>query len=135
MTLETTRVLYSDLHGLSHGKYIDSAKLDHPTHYAITVLTQGLDLSMVEAPGFGADVGYPDMEARVDPQTRRAGWEDGIDIVLADLWRTDRNERVGLDPRWALQRQIERWRAQGLEPMVGYEMEFYLLERPGDGHQ
>jgi glutamine synthetase len=133
MTLQTTRVLYSDLHGLSHGKYIHSAKLDHPTHYAITVLTQGLDLSMVEAPGFGADVGYPDMEARVDLQTRRVGWEDGVDIALADLWRTDSNDRVGLDPRWALQRQIERWRARGLEPMVGYEMEFYILERPGDG--
>ena len=133
MTLATTRVLYSDLHGLSHGKYVDSAVLDHPTHYAVTVLTQGLDLSMVEAPGFGADVGYPDMEARVDSDSRRAGWEPGIDIALADLWRTDRSERVGLDPRGALQRQVNRWTARGLEPMVGFEMEFYILERPGDG--
>ena len=131
--LATTRVLFSDLHGNSHGKYLDSAKLDHPTHYAITVLTQGLNLDMVEAPGFGADVGYPDMEGRVDMRTRRLGWEPGIDIALVDLWRTDNHEPVALDPRWALSRQVDRWRARGLEPLAGFEMEFFVLAEPSDG--
>jgi glutamine synthetase len=131
--LATTRVLFSDLHGNSHGKYVDSAKLDRPTHYAITVLTQGLNLDMVEALGFGADVGYPDMEGRVDMRTRRPGWESGIDIALADLWRTDNHQPVALDPRWALSRQVDGWRARGLEPLAGFEMEFFVLAEPSDG--
>ena len=70
---EIARVFYSDLHGLSHGKYVAGDELDHPTHYAVTVLTQTLDGDMPPAPGYGADVGFPDMEARADLATRRPG--------------------------------------------------------------
>jgi glutamine synthetase len=128
-----TRVLFPDIHGMSHGKYVAAGHLEHPTHYAITVLAQGIDLTIMEAPGYGADLGFPDMEARADLRTRRSGWEPGVDVVIADLWRTDRDERVGLDPRWALQRQIDRWTARGLTPLAGFEMECYLLAEPYTG--
>ena len=68
-----TRVLFTDLLGLSHGKIVPTERLDEPFHTAITVLTQGLDLSLVEVAGYGADVGYPDLEAVVDTSSVRRG--------------------------------------------------------------
>ena len=57
-----TRVLFSDLLGLSHGKVVPSDRADDPTHYAMTVMVQGLDLEFVELPGYATESGYPDIE-------------------------------------------------------------------------
>ena len=32
------RTLWTDLNGLTHGRYIPSSRLDHPTHHAVTTL-------------------------------------------------------------------------------------------------
>jgi glutamine synthetase len=130
---EIARVFYSDLHGLSHGKYVAADELDHPTHYAVTVLTQTIDGEMPPAPGYGADVGFPDMEARADLATRRPGWEPGTDVVFADLFHTDGRE-LPIDVRRALRLVCGRWAQRGYTPMAGFEMELYLLEQdPSQG--
>ena len=41
---ERIRLLFTDVLGLSHGKVVRDSHRDHPTHYAITVMIQGLDL-------------------------------------------------------------------------------------------
>ena len=38
-------VIFPDLLGLTHGKTVPTHRVDHPTHYAITVMVQGLDLA------------------------------------------------------------------------------------------
>jgi len=132
---EIARVFYSDLHGLSHGKYVAADELDHPTHYAVTVLTQTLDGDMPPAPGYGADVGFPDMEARADLATRRPGWEPDTDVVFADLFHTDGRE-LPIDVRRALRLTADRWVQRNLIPMAGFEMELYLLAKdPSDGFE
>ena len=132
---EIARVFYSDLHGLSHGKYVAGDELAHPTHYAVTVLTQTLDGDMPPAPGYGADVGFPDMEARADLATRRPGWEPDTDVVFADLFHTDGRE-LPIDVRRALRLTADRWVQRGLTPMAGFEMELYLLAKdPSDGFE
>ena len=130
---DIARVFYSDVHGLSHGKYVAADDLDHPTHYAVTVLTQAIDGDMPPAPGYGADVGFPDMEARADLATRRPGWEPGTDVVFADLYHTDGRE-LPIDVRRALRLTCQRWTERGLTPMAGFEMELYLLAKdPSEG--
>jgi glutamine synthetase len=130
-----TRVLFSDLLGLSHGKVVPSDRADDPTHYAMTVMVQGLDLEFVELPGYAAESGYPDMEARVVPGTERPGWRTRAGpgaretVAIAELSHTD-GRPFGLDGRQALRRAIEPWTARGLEPRCGFEMEFYLLSGP-----
>ena len=132
---EIARVFYSDLHGLSHGKYVAGDDLAHPTHYAVTVLTQTLDGDMPPAPGYGADVGFPDMEARADLATRRPGWEPDTDVVFADLFHTDGRE-LPIDVRRALRLTADRWVQRGLTPMAGFEMELYLLAKdPSEGFE
>ena len=119
---EFARVFYSDVHGLSHGKYVAADDLDHPTHYAVTVLTQAIDGDMPPAPGYGADVGFPDMAARADMATRRPGWEPNTDVVFADLFHTDGRE-LAIDVRRALRRTCQRWTVRGLTPMAGFSWE------------
>jgi glutamine synthetase len=131
-----TRVLFSDLLGLSHGKVVPSDRAHHPTHYAMTVMVQGLDLEFVELPDYATEAGYPDMEARVVPGTERPGWRTDANetVAIADLHHTD-GRAFALDGRRALRRAVEPWTARGLEPRCGFEMEFYLLagSTPHDG--
>ena len=124
-----TRVLFTDVLGLAHGKVVPTDRLDEPFHTAITVLTQGLDLSLVEVPGFGVDVGYPDLEAVADPTSVRPGW-DGAAVAMASLRYPADQRPIPLDGRGVLERMIARLGERGLRAEVGFELEFYLLSDP-----
>ena len=118
-------VIFPDLLGLTHGKTVPPNRLDHPTHYAITVMVQGLDLEFLDVPTYSTSSGFPDMEARVDLDTLRP-WTGGRRTAMASLYRTN-GEPLPLDSRRQLQLICSRWAARGLTPMAGFEMEFFLL--------
>lgn len=117
-------ILFPDLLGLAHGKTVPDARLDHPTHYAITVMVQGLDLEFLETANYSTSAGFPDMEARYEEDTLRP-W-GGRRVGLANLHFAD-GRPLPLDSRRALRGVMDRWRERGLTPMSGYEMEFFLL--------
>ncbi|MEY2754277.1 MAG: hypothetical protein RJB65_635 [Actinomycetota bacterium] len=125
-----TRVLFTDLLGLAHGKIVPSERLDEPFHTAITVLCQGLDLSLVEVEGYGVDVGYPDLEAVPDRSSVRRGWHDEMAVAVASLVYPSDQRPIPLDARGALQSVIARLAERGLRAQVGFELEFYLLANP-----
>lgn len=125
-TSEQVDVVFSDLLGLLHGKTLPAHRLDHPTHYAITCMAQGLDLEFLDTEGYGAGAGFPDMEARVDAGSTRP-WRDGRSVAMASLHRSD-GTPLALDPRRQLARICDRWAEHGYVPMAGFEMEFFLLE-------
>jgi glutamine synthetase len=129
---ERLRLLWSDLLGLARGKYLLGGHHDQAAHFCITTFSVGHDLEMVPLPGFGADVGEPDMVARLDPDSLRKGWEPDTNVGMSFL-ETEDGAPVPLDPRRCLARAIEAWRATGLEPHIGYEMELYLIDRAADG--
>ena len=119
-------VVFPDLLGLLHGKTVPSHRADYPTHYAITVMVQGLDLEFLDTATYSASAGFPDMEARLDPETVRP-WIGDRRIGLAHLHRADGRD-LPLDSRRQLSAICDQWRALGLEPIAGFEMEFFLLE-------
>jgi glutamine synthetase len=129
---ERLRLLWSDLLGLARGKYLLHGHHDDPAHFCVTTFSVGHDLNMVPMPGYGADVGMPDMVARLDPDSVRRGWEPSTKVAMSFL-ETDDGEAVALDPRRCLANAIEAWRAEGFEPQLGYEMELYLMDRGADG--
>jgi glutamine synthetase len=129
---ERFRLMWSDLLGLARGKYLLPGHHDDPAHFCITTFSVGHDLNMVPLPGYGADVGMPDMVARLDTDSVRRGWEPGTRVAMSFL-ETDDGAPVALDPRRCLAQAVEAWRAIGLEPYVGYEMELYLIDRAPDG--
>src|SRR5436190_17890393 len=72
--------------------------------------------------------GYGDFHLVPDLATlRRIPWLEGTALVLCDVAWED-GAPVVASPRQVLRAQVERARAAGLEPMVGSELEFYLLK-------
>ena len=129
---ERVRILFADQLNLARGKYVplDEARKGHARMcvgtYAVTY-----DKALVAAPGGGLLDGLPDMEAVFEPQDLRPSWEPGTRIALADL--RFKGAPFALCGRSALKRAIAGWRAIGLEPMVGIEMEAYIFQRGPDG--
>jgi glutamine synthetase len=137
------RTLWTDLNGLTHGRYIPSSRFDHPTHHAVTTMAMSPEGEILPIAGYAADVGFPDLDALPLPATRRPGWEPDTDVAVCELRGTD-GELLPLCPRAALARAVEGWRALGFEPQLGFELELYVLGpddtgrwRPagGEGHR
>ena len=126
------RTVWSDLNGLTHGRYIPEHRVDHPTHHARTTLVMGIDGEILPIAGYAADVGYSDLAARVVPQSRRPGWEPDTDVVICQLTDQD-GTPLSVCPRAALVRAVDAWHARGLEPQLGFELELYLMERDDSG--
>ncbi len=121
---EQIDIVFPDLLGLAHGKTVPDNRREHPTHYAITVMVQGLDLEFLATDNYSTSAGFPDMEARLDVSSVRP-WLDRT-VGLANLHFADGRD-LPLDSRRALSSVIDRWKARGLSPVSGYEMEFFLL--------
>jgi glutamine synthetase len=131
-SFERARLLFADQLNLARGKYvpITEAAKGHARFcvgsYAVTY-----DRTMVAAPGGGLLDGLPDMEMVFDPDALRPGWEAGTKIALGELHF--KGEPFPLCGRGALIRAIAAWRARGLQPMVGIEMEAYVFQRGANG--
>lgn len=126
------RILFADQLNLARGKYVPAieARKGH-ARFCVGAYAVTYDKQLVDAPGGGLLNGLPDMEIRFDPGALRKSWEAGTDIALGQLYAG--GEPFALCGRTALIRAIEAWRARGLEPMVGIELEAYIFEPDGQG--
>ena len=120
------RVMWSDLNGLSHGRYVPRTRLHEHGHHAVTTLTMSINGDIVPIAGYGPDVGYADLSTVALAESIRPGWEADTDVAIAALEYLD--APLALCPRGALQRAVDAWRALGYEPQLGYEMEFYVMQ-------
>jgi len=126
------RVLFADQLNLARGKYVPMADAARGhTRMCVGTFAVTYDKALVAAPGGGMLDGLPDMEVRFDPKAMRPSWDEGTQIALGNLWF--KNEPFALCGRGALQRAIDAWRARGLDPMVGIEMEAYIFQRGENG--
>ncbi len=124
----TVRLAYPDVHGIARGK-------EFPAHHFSHLLEEGaphceaimtVDLNHNVTSGF--EHGFQDINARpVQGALWRLPWDPEVALVLADLERMD-GSPYGVDSRAVLKRAIERFHEQGLQPVMGPELEFYLLE-------
>lgn len=133
MTIEfdRLRLLWPDHLGLARGKYLTPEKVDEGTAHCISLFTLGFDREMIPHDGGFFWKGLPDCDATFDESEVRPGWQESTPVVVPDITRF--GEPVPLAPRNVLKAAIEKWRAHGLEPMVGIELEAYLFEPGGDG--
>ncbi len=125
------RLLYSDVLGVERGKYLfgDVAD-DGRAAFCIGVFPLTTDREILDISRQQFDVGLPDVEAFVDRDTLRLGWEDDTIVGIADVQQ--HGEPLDVDPRHVLRKAVEPWREMGLDPMFAFESEFYLLERGED---
>jgi glutamine synthetase len=131
-SFERARLLFADQLNLARGKYVPmtEAAKGH-ARFCVGTYAVTYDKTLVAAPGGGLLDGLPDMEMVFDPAALRPGWEAGTRIALGTLHF--KGEPFALCGRGALIKAIAAWRARGLEPMVGIEMEAYVFQRDAAG--
>jgi glutamine synthetase len=109
--------------------FVDEMDAGHPVEGCNYLLA--LEMEMDPVPGYEIaswEQGYGDFGVTPDMATlRRIPWLEGTALVLGDVGWHD-GSPVQPSPRQVLRAQIERAESLGLTPMVGSELEFYLLK-------
>ena len=132
--IDTVIVAFTDLPGRLLGKrlhcefFCEELGAGHPVESCNYLLA--LEMEMDPVPGYAIaswEQGYGDFALAPDLTTlRRIPWLEATALVLCDVAWHD-GSPVHPSPRQVLRTQIERAAALGFTPMVGSELEFYLL--------
>ena len=132
--IDTVIVAFTDMQGRLLGKrlqadfFLEEAGAGHPMEGCNYLLA--LEMDMDPVPGYEIaswEQGYGDFGVRPDlPTLRRIPWLEATALVLGDVQWHD-GSPVEPSPRQVLRAQVERAQALGLTPMVGSELEFFLL--------
>ena len=133
--VDTVVVAFTDMQGRLLGKrlhaefFVEEMEAEHPVEGCNYLLA--LEMEMDPVPGYAIaswEQGYGDFGMRPDLATlRRIPWLEGTALVLGDVQWHD-GSPVQPSPRQVLRAQIERAAELGLTPMMGSELEFYLLK-------
>jgi len=126
------RLLIPDILGLERGKYLfgDVAEAGHAA-FCIGLYPLTTDKEILPIRDQQFDIGLPDVEADVDRDTVRAGWEDDTLVGLGNV--SQHGHAFELDPRQVLRQAVRPWLEMDLVPQMAFELEFYLCERAEDG--
>ena len=123
------RVLFPDLHGVARGKDVPIAEFDHVLESGLRFCAAVMGTDLRHTPVLRGDDGYPDLVARPDMTTMTTlPWEPGVASCLANLEPASGGRPIP-DPRGAVRRVVDDLRAIGLDPIVGPELEFFLVRR------
>ncbi|MGD9734975.1 MAG: glutamine synthetase family protein [Solirubrobacterales bacterium] len=122
-----------DMHGGSRSKVVP---IDHVESYARSGLnmyggTAVLDTRSDVVPGtlYNEEVSYGDQLLRPDPETAAiVPWAEDTARFICDAFWSD-GRPLDASPRQVFARVLARAHGHGLEPLVGVEPEFYLLDR------
>ena len=122
------RVTYPDLHGVLRGKDVPidvfaSTVGSHGLAFCKAISTVDLRHNVVS----GFEHGFRDIQVTPLPETlAQLPWAPEVAWCLSD--QTADGESYGADPRAALKRAVAAFGELGLTPVMGPELEFYLLE-------
>jgi len=132
--IDTVVVAFTDMQGRLmgkrlHGEFFVERAAEHGIEGCDYLLA--LEMEMDPVPGYALaswDQGYGDFRLAPDFATlRRIPWLEGTALVLADVLDHDGSD-VGPSPRQVLKAQVARAEALGYTPMVGSELEFFVLK-------
>ena len=126
---DRVRFLWPDHLGLARGKYLSPARAAEGSNHCVALFSLQLNRVMIPHPGAHHE-SFPDVEARFPADDIRPGWEKGTGVVVASI--TKDGAPIELAPRSILERVVAEWKAIGLTPMIGFELEAFLFEPDGD---
>jgi glutamine synthetase len=128
--VRAVRVLYSDLHGIARGKDVPLGRFGDLAEEGAAFCAAVMTTDLRHTPVVGGEEGYVDLMARPDLGTLRVvPWQPDVAWCLADLWQPDGSGRWPSCPRGLLTAVVDAYAELGLTPVVGPELEFFLLER------
>ena len=136
--IEAVQLVITDLNGVGRGKNIAREELDalYGSGRNVAGSILGLDVTGedVEDTGLVWSVGDADQCCRpVAGTLARARWlARPTAQLLGTMFELD-GRPARADPRHVLARVVARLQERGYTPVVAVELEFYLLERGGDG--
>jgi len=132
--VDTVVAAFTDMQGRllgkrEHAEFFLEESAEHGVEGCNYLLA--LDMEMDPQAGYAMaswEQGYGDFVLTPDLGTlRRIPWLEGTALVLCDVGWGDGSPVVA-SPRQVLRTQVERARALRYEPMMGSELEFYLLK-------
>lgn len=119
------------------GKLVRSDKTTGDAHLSFCTIVYGLSLldEVTDTLFSSADNGYPDLGLVPDEDTRiELPWRSGTDAVIGEHVTADGQLFDG-SPRAVLKSLIDQYRQRNLEPMLGYEYEFWVFRETDDPRQ
>jgi glutamine synthetase len=123
------RVLFADLHGIARGKDVPISEFDHVIEKGLCFCAAVMGTDLRHTPVVGGEEGYPDLIARPDMSTMLSlPWEPGVAACLSNLEPAPGYGPVP-DPRGAVREAVRRFGELGFDPVIGPELEFFLVER------
>ena len=133
--IDIVRIGYSDLIGTERGRDV---LVDHFVRtvgdgvaFCRSVYGTSPMGDVVDVAG-GLSAGLPDIVAFPDVATaRKVPWEPGVAHVIADVYNPDGSPSEE-SPRMVLKRVVEQFAELGMTPIVGPELEFYVVEKDDD---
>ena len=133
--IDIVRLLWPDVLGLPRSKDITVSQLEraagHGPAFCQATWTTTTGGDVLDGRGSLSD-GLSDMVSRMDASTiRPLPWEEGVAYAIADIDEADGSPNP-IAPRSVLRRIIEEYKALGLLPVVGPELEFYFAHKPND---
>jgi glutamine synthetase len=130
--IDTIEAGFGDFQGQLRGKRFPVGQFERIVESGFTLCKAALawdvkcDIFPIDLVSF--EEGYPDVIARPIPETLRAiPWREGSAFVLCDL-EYPRGEPLPVTPREVLKNIVAQANALGLRPVIGAELEFYLLD-------
>ena len=131
--IDVVRVGYSDLIGTERGRDVLVNRFARTVGDGVAFCRSVYGTTpmgdVVDIEG-GLDAGLPDVVAFPDLSTMQpVPWEPGVAHCIADVFNPDGSPSAE-SPRMVLKRVVEQFAELGMRPIVGPELEFYVLERP-----
>jgi len=127
--IRVVRLQYADLHGINRGKDIPAWIFGEAAADGVGFVEAIMTVDLRHNVLAGFERGFPDLVAKPDLSTLvELPWEPGVAACIADLVDPETHGPHPLDSRGALKRVLAQFTDLGLEPIVGPELEFYLLE-------
>lgn len=133
--IDVVRLSYSDLMGTERGRDLMVSNLTRTVGDGVAFCrtvygtTPGGDVVAIEG---GLEAGLPDIVAFPDAATLvDVPWEPGVAHVIADVFDPD-GTPCEVSPRNVLRRVLSRFAELGMRPIVGPELEFFILQKNDD---
>lgn len=134
--VDVLRVIYLDILGVIRAKDMLVSQLGRVSHggpafcQGVWVTTTGGDV--LDGNNLVSD-GLEDFISQIVPETwRKLPWEPGVAYAVAGANNPDGSANQ-LSPRTILQSVESQYKALGLTPIVGPELEFYIAEQDAEG--
>jgi len=134
--IDVLRVIYADVLGIARSKDILVSQLEkaasHGPAFCQGVWVTTTQGGVLDAENIAGD-GLKDMISKIDPATvHPMPWEPGVAYVVADALNPDGTDNM-FSPRTVLRKVIAEYTKLGLVPVVGPELEFYIVDRVEGG--